>query len=90
MPAEERLELLRVAYDHLTEAGMHDLAEETKRRGKELEQQLQRENGHGNEQIKRLIEESHRAVHAVNQRLDQVQRELQEMREQFNRLRNQR
>ena len=90
MPAEERLELLLVAYDHLTEAGMHDLAEETKRRAKELEQQLQRENGHGNEQIKRLIEESHRAIHAVNQRLDQVQRELQEMREQFNRLRNQR
>jgi septal ring factor EnvC (AmiA/AmiB activator) len=66
------------------------LAEETKRRGKELEQQLQRENGHGNDQIQRLIEESHRAIHAVNQRLDQLQRELQEMREQFNRVRNQR
>ncbi|MAI35905.1 MAG: hypothetical protein CMM07_30075 [Rhodopirellula sp.] len=89
MPTEQRLELLRVAFDHLNEAGMHDLAEETKRRGEELEQQLRRENDHGNDQIANLIEESHRAIHAVNQRLDQVQRELQEMREQFNRLRNQ-
>ena len=90
MPIEERLELLRVAFDHLNDAGMHDLAEETKRRGEELERQLRERNAHGSDQIHRLIEESHRAIHAVNQRLDQVQRELQEMRDQFNRLRNQR
>ena len=90
MPTAQRLELLRVAYDHLQEAGMHDLAEATKRRGVELEQQLRQDNGHDNGQIQRLIEESHRAIHAVNQRLDQVQRELQEMREQFDRLRNER
>ena len=90
MPIEKRLELLRVAFDHLNEAGMEDLADETRRRGEELERQMHRENGDGNNQIQHLIEESHRAVHAVNQRLDQLQRELQEMREQFNQLRNQR
>ena len=94
MPIEKRLELLRIAFDHLDEAGMEDLADETRRRGEELERQLHQHNDHdnhpGNNQIQHLIEESHRAVHAVNQRLDQLQRELQEMRDQFDQLRNQR
>lgn len=90
MPAEKRIELLRIAFDHLAEAGMHDLAEEAWRRAKDMEQEIRRDNGPDREQVQHLIEESHRAIHAVNQRLDQVQRELQEMREQFNQLRNQR
>ncbi|MDB4644926.1 hypothetical protein OAF37_02595, partial [Rubripirellula sp.] len=86
----KRIEMLRVAFDHLTEAGMHDLAEATKRRGQDLEQEMRKDNGSDQAQVQHLIEASNRAIHAVNQRLDQVQRELQEMREQFNQLRNQR
>ena len=85
MPLEERIELLRIAFDHLNEAGMQDLADETRRRGEELERQREHEHGHKpeNAHLQHLLEESHRAIHALNQRLDQVQRELQEMRGQL-------
>ena len=90
LPIQERLEHMRMAFEHLRNAGMNDLAEEAMRRVEDMERQLHQDDGPEHQQVQHLVEESHRAIHAVNERLDQIQREVHEMREQFQRMRGDR
>ncbi|MDE0867104.1 MAG: hypothetical protein OSA98_25280 [Rubripirellula sp.] len=69
---------------------MNDLAEEAMHRVEDMERQLHQDDGPEHQQVQHLVEESHRAIHAVNERLDQIQREVHEMREQFQRMRGDR
>jgi hypothetical protein len=80
--AIERLERMHVAADHLSEAGLHEIAEQVRHHAEEFKRDLHRQQPH-QEDVRRVTDE-------LREHLDALRREVGELREQVEHLKRER
>jgi hypothetical protein len=78
----ERLERMHAAADHLSKAGLHEIAEQVIHHAEEFERDLHRHQPRP--------EDSHQMMREMREQLDGLRREVGQLREQVERLRRER
>jgi hypothetical protein len=75
-----RLEHMRIAVDHLNQAGLHDVAEHVAQRAEAAERELHEQHRHHEGDV----------VHEIMKQLDEIRREVGRLRDEVNELREKR